>query len=602
MAPVFHRTNTHHIRRRLIVKKTFLFLLTAVLMLLPFQPSWAWSAFRNETGHAPANVTSAETPYSQEETRLKWQIKFEPEEAVACNSSPVITEQYIYLVCKNKLYKLNKDGNILSTLTLAAPMNSICHMSLNENRLFIPLSGGMLQCVDSTSMTSLWVSEAFGMQSLTTTYYRNGYVYAGTTNASGTDGLFYCVSAADGKTQWTCQNTENPCGYYWSGAVSRETASVEEYPASDFILFGGDNGVLISHDAVSDTIYDTFDLNAILPGSVPKGKIRAGVTYDAGTNAFYTTTTNGYLYQIRMTDEGRFDSVLPVCLGAEPNPSANCTSTPTIYHGRIYVCSYDGQHGTVSVIDASTMTRIYSAGSTDCRDIKSSPLVSTGYVSDEKNGGVYVYFTQNAVPGGIYFIKDEETSVSADIQTLFLPETGKQFCLTSIAADADGTLYYSNDSGTLFAIEKGRTDSPAEPTMPAQPEPTTGITVPAGIKTPAPVLTPQQTQTNTDTAKSMTANNAKPSKQTNQKKPGKPKKIRFSVKKKNGKNYRVAFTWSKGKNTRFTLVQIKGKKKLRTSGSKKSITMKKGRYTIRFYGCQNARKKSGAVKLTLRLK
>lgn len=567
------------------MKKTVFLLLTAVLLFLPFQPTQAWSSFRNETGHACANVVSSKTPINQMDTGSKWQMKFQTDETSTCNSSPILTEENIYIVCRNTLYKLSKDGTICSTLTLAASMNSVCHMSIEENQLFIPLSGGILQCVDITSMSSLWVSEAFGMQSLTTTYYRDGYVYAGTTNASGTDGLYYCVRASDGSTQWTYQNADSPCGYYWSGAVSCETTSVEKNPSSDYILFGGDNGILVSHSATSSEVYDTFDLNTLLAdASIPKGKIRAGITYDDDTDAFYTTTNNGYLYQIRMTPEGTFDSVLPVCLGGAPEPYANCTSTPTIYHRRIYVCSYYGGHGIVSVVDADSMKCIYAATAPDSYDIKSSPLVCTGYASEENHGKVYVYFTQNALPGGIYYMEDDENTTAAEIKPLFLPETGKQFCLASVVADTDGTLYYSNDSGTLFAVQKGYITPPAQTTEPP------GATVPSS-PTPTPYAgdapaTPVPTTPGT----------------TQKSKPGKPTKIRIHKKKKNRKTFRVTFSWKKGKNTRFTLLHISGKKKLRISGLKKSMTLKAGTYTIRFYGCQTTTKKSGAVKLTLRLK
>lgn len=573
------------------MKKTVLLLLTAVLLFLPFQQVQAWSSFRNETGHACANTVSSKTPTDPTDTGSKWQIKFQTDETTAYNSSPVLTEKNIYIVCRNTLYKLEKDGTICSALTLAASMNSVCHMSIQKNQLFIPLSGGVLQCVDIHSMSSLWTSEAFGMQSLTTTYYRDGYVYAGTTNASGTDGLYYCVRASDGSTQWKYQNTDSPCGYYWSGAVSCETTTVEASTSSDYILFGGDNGVLVSHSATTSDVYDTFDLNTLLTDtSAPKGQIRAGITYDDDTGAYYTTTNNGYLYQIRMTPEGHFDSVLPLCLGGTPDFSANCTSTPTIYHGRIYVCSYYGGHGIVSVVDADSMKSIYSASAPDSYDIKSSPLVCTGYTSEGSHGKVYVYFTQNALPGGIYYIEDTENTTAAEIKPLFLPETGKQFCLASVVADTDGTLYYSNDSGTLFAVQEGARTIPPQTTEPSMAPPSAP---PAASSLPMSV---QQTGSTSVTPVSKTT------KTTKQGKPGKPKKIRFRLKKKKKNSFRVSFSWKKGKNTRYTLLRFSAKKKLRAVGTKKSITLTAGTYTIRFYGCQTTTKKSGAVKIKLRLK
>ena len=183
-------------------KKLLSYLLAVALLLMPFQYIQAWSSFRNENGPEQANTISALTPSDRETTKARWKIKFAESQKTAYNSDPVITATNIYIVCRDTLYQLDKNGTVLCSLTLTAPMNSICRMSLSGERLFIPLSGGILQCVDIRTMSALWVSEPFGLQSLTTAFCKNGYVCAGTTNASGTDGLFYCLSEQDGRRSW----------------------------------------------------------------------------------------------------------------------------------------------------------------------------------------------------------------------------------------------------------------------------------------------------------------------------------------------------------------------------------------------------------------
>lgn len=582
------------------MKRILSFLITAaIVILLPFQTLQAWSSFRNEQGQSHANTITAKTPVSSHTAGTKWQVRFAEKERTAFNSDPVITDTCLYITYKNTLYQLDKNGAIHSSLSLAAPMNSVCRMCLHENRLFIPLSGGRMQCVDISTMTSLWTSEAFGLQSLTTVYYKDGLIYAGTTNASGTEGIFYCLSAEDGSTRWTYTNPSEPCGYYWSGAVSDRAAG--------FVLFGGDNGMLVSHSAKDDTVLDTYDLHACIsqaddPSAEP-GKIRAGVTYDSETDAYYTTSTNGYLYQIKMTSQGTFGSVTAVSLFPSRMPDINCTSTPTIFNGRIYVCSYNGSQGQIQVIDAVSMNLIYSASSPSCRDIKSSPLVCTGYTGEGNNNGpVYVYFTQNALPGGIYFIKDDTTAQSAEIETLFTPEEGKQFCLSSIAADTDGTLYYSNDSGTFFAIQEGYPPVSEEPSSTPAVSPMPAVSpdaTPTAMPSVAPALPTAggQPQQKNDVPKS--------------KKPGKPKKISWKLKKTKSGSYRVTFTWKKGAHTAYTRIKITKRKKktlkkqwsrvYQPSAAKKTLTLKSGTYRVSFYGCQPDGKKSGAVNSTLHL-
>lgn len=589
------------------MKKIISFLLTAALLLLPFQTIQAWSSFRNESGREHANTTVANTPATASAAGVKWQIRFAEGTSTACNSDPVITDTYLYVVCKDTLYQLNKNGGICSTLPLAASMNSICRMSLSEHKLLIPLSGGKMQCVEVPSMTPLWTSESFGLQSLTATYCANGCVYAGTTNAAGTEGLYYCLSAEDGSTLWTYADADQPCGYYWSGAISNHAAlhptadtTPDTASGTDYVLFGGDNGILVSHSATDDAVYDTYDLSSCdsRPSTARQSKIRAGITYDAHTDAYYTTSNDGYLYQIKMTPDGTFQSVTAVSLCHSQTAETNCTSTPTIYNDRIYVCSYDGFHGQLNVVDAASMHLIYSASSPDCRDIKSSPLVCTAYAAPENKQTVYVYFTQNALPGGIYFIKDDETSGSAEIQTLFTPDDGKQFCLSSVAADSDGTLYYSNDSGTLFAIQEGYAAKPSPapaasshpPVADAPVSPGSGVIPPGKDK-------PQHPNTSENQKK---------------KAAGKPGKIKWSVKKKKNKTYRVTFTWKKGANTAYTKISIQKKtgtasqkqrsQVYKSTSAKKAVTLRKGTYRVSFYGCQSDTKRSGAVTRTLRLR
>lgn len=551
-----------------------------------------WSGFRNENGRSGANTTSAKTPTLAGNAGAKWQVKFEKEESIAYNSDPVITETHLYVVCKNTLYQLDKQGTICSTLTLAAPMNSVCRMTFHENRLFIPLSGGIMQCVDIETMSSRWVSEAFGLQSLSTVFYANGLLYAGTTNAAGTEGLYYCLSAADGRTQWTYKDPEKPCGYYWSGAAA----------GKGYVLLGGDNGRLISHSLTDDTVYDTCELST---SDSPLGKIRAGITYDSKTDAYYTTTNNGYLYRVKMNADGTFGTIKPTALFSASAPFANCTSTPTIYNGRIYVCSYDAITGSrLNVVDASSMQLIYAAALPDCPDIKSSPLVSAGGCE----GKVLVYFTQNEVPGGISYIEDTNTAEESRIQTLFAPQEGAQFCLSSIAADADGTLYYSNDSGTLFAVQDGFAVKPEQPSS-APLSTTAPATAPPAAANPSAVP-PSAPAAATASPKSSGTPSSRVKAQN--RKPGKPKKIQWSKKKAGKHAYRVTFRWNKGRGTSFTKVIIRGAKtKARkaaftrtcVSTSKKvTVKLKKGSYTVRFYGCQSSAKKSGAVTRKLRLK
>lgn len=490
-------------------KKTFLCLiLTAAIFLSAF------STFRNEQGMDGASVVSSVTPEDTADCGAIWTNKFSTK-GISYNSIPIMGTNGIYVVNSNILYELSyANGQVLRQTTLKEKMNSVCNMLLEEHFLYIPLANGTMQCVDITSMTSLWQSESFGGQSLSTTFCQDGYLYAGTTNvlSSGTTtGLFYCLNAKDGSTVWTYEDKDHPGGYYWSGAIVYE----------DALYFTGDNGILVSHSLTEPVVYDTAVLTT--------ANIRAGLTYHKGTDALYTVAKDGTLFQIQCGNQ----KITEVSSGKIMNGAnfVTCTSTPTIYNNRLYVGCMADQYGYVCVMDALTLKPIYQVKGFQNAEVKSSPLVST---RGSSTGEVTVYFSMNALPGGLYAFKDTEGKTSASLHTLYIPQA-KQYCLSSITADDKGRLYYSNDSGTLFCVTLAK-DIPATSTP---------------------------TVTSTPAAKKSVL------------KPKKP----YSVKvKKSKKKYKV--TWKKKSKKYQTIISYrygKGKWKKKTIKKNTAATIKKGK-------------------------
>ena len=79
-------------------------------------------------------------------------------------------------------------------------------------------------------------------------------------------------------------------------------------------------------------------------------------------------------------------------------------------------------------------------------DVKSAPLVSSF------SGQTYVYFTVNNTPGAVYMTNSADSF--ATVQTVYEPEKENQnYCMASVMADSEGSLYYTNDSGKLFKIK-----------------------------------------------------------------------------------------------------------------------------------------------------
>lgn len=147
--------------------------------------------------------------------------------------------------------------------------------------------------------------------------------------------------------------------------------------------------------------------------------------------------------------------------------AAWATASPVVYKGRIYVgvCGNGGQfnsdgghHFAVLNETASGISLAYNVSIPGYP--QAAPLLSTAYENQDYNGDgqtdgrVYLYFTYNAKPGGIYMLSDEPGQTSGTAVELFRPASNQQeYCISTICADREGTLYYKNDSNYLMALE-----------------------------------------------------------------------------------------------------------------------------------------------------
>lgn len=188
-------------------------------------------------------------------------------------------------------------------------------------------------------------------------------------------------------------------------------------------------------------------------------RVRATVLVDG--SIAYVVSADGVLHKLSVGADGALSELGKVTFGS------SSTSTPVLVNGKIVVggastesfmggyqnkCTY--HYGQLAVIDAETLVVDYSIykadgsyirqGTSGGGDVKSQPVVSV------QNGETYIYFTSNNNPGGIYRyrIGDDEAEL------LYTPAAGdQQYCMASISVGSDGSLYYVNDSGKLFAVK-----------------------------------------------------------------------------------------------------------------------------------------------------
>lgn len=338
------------------------------------------------------------------------------------------------------LHRLNSKGEETASLQLFGTIDaSACRMAYTDGVIIIPLSNGRLQGVSASEMKTLWVSGAIasGTQSISTVTASGGMVFTGTansldTNYNATTGTFFGINAITGERVWA--NEEANTGFYWSGACK----------VGNVLLYGNDAGVLTAVDPATGKTVSALKLSSAIRSTV--------ISNNAETET-YVTTNDGTLHKISVAPNGSLSE-----LGTASFASKS-TSTATLFQGNLFVggCAAD-YTGTLSVIDAATMQVKHSTSLPF--EVKSAPLVAKA-----ADGNTYAYFTCNGAEGtrpnytsgGGAWVYCLETNTA----TKLFDATGSManWCTKSIVMGADGTLYWTNDSGTLFALANAASSS-----------------------------------------------------------------------------------------------------------------------------------------------
>ena len=402
--------------------------------------SGEWPTFRNSKNNNA--LTNTVTPDSAATAELKWVKKYGTGWS-ASTSIPIIVNNNVYFIMGSKIIRADKaTGDVLREGTLKGSAGfSTNSLVYAEGMVFAQVGNGVIQAFNADTLESLWVTEAIGGQTISPITYYNGYIYTGMWRGETNMQNFACFSVTDEdptngfETKYATWLMPHMGGYYWVGAYVNDVCAV----------FGSDDGtsdsnsptaVLYSVNPVTGSVIDT--INDV------KGDIRCCVVYDSGR--VYFTTKGGYLYSVGLNSNGTFDhaSIKSIQIGSMS------TSTPVIYKGRLYVgCSgkgydWDGDSGSgIAVVDVSggKLDIIYKASTPGYP--QAGALVSTAF--EAATGKVYVYTTYNKNPGGIYIIEDSagQTEPSANNGDLYVPEKAyQQYCISTICADSEGTLYY----------------------------------------------------------------------------------------------------------------------------------------------------------------
>ena len=409
----------------------------------------AWNGFANG---GSGSATDALTPTTKTDTP-SWALNLLTKEqqkagAYVSASDPIVANGKVYLVTGASVWGgktwnavLNEidseTGSVVRSLELGSSMDSTCRPVIAQGIILIPLSGGYLQAVSAKTFETLWYSDAFTKQNLSSLTVDGDYVYINTLDKwSGNDvdvqnGTVKRINIHSGAVAGSASVDDG--GFYWSGGVM----------VNGYYVVGGDFGQVRVYSADLSKLVGSIKLSG--------GNIRSALTVYDGY-IYVVTRDDGTLHRLTIGSDGSLTEAGKVQF------AAYSTSTPVFSGNYAFIGGATANNwkakGLLSIVDLSDMS-VKQIAKADGEELgfesKSTPLVST------HDGETYVYFTLNGAKGwpyttggGVFMYKLGD----AEATEVFVPGSGyANYCMASVVCDQFGNLYYTNDSGHLFCVK-----------------------------------------------------------------------------------------------------------------------------------------------------
>ena len=310
-----------------------------------------------------------------------------------------------------------------------------------DGMIFCPISGGKIQAFDAKTLESKWTfTDELDGQNNTAITYADGYLYTGYWNGENKDANLVCVKASDGSLVWKKTVTG---GFYWAGSTV----------VGDAVIVGTDDGIsrydgdshLFALNRKNGDVISDITLSGM-------GDQRSSIAYSAEKGRAYFTTKNGYLASVAVNATTGALSDLK-----SSKVASQATSTPVVYGDIVLFSAGSGVvpnsngNGNFIVADANTLEGLYAVPMLAYP--QASVLVSTAYLKE--TGKLYCYTTYNGKPGGMTLITldpNDRTGKSAAKSEIYSAPGHEQYCIFSPICGPDGTIYYRNDSGWIFAL------------------------------------------------------------------------------------------------------------------------------------------------------
>ena len=404
-------------------------------------------------GQSNAAVENVSTPTGALASSWTFDWKAYSGSAYPNASEPIVVNGNVYLAVNKRLLKIDAEsGKVLAESNLKTVVGYTSRPIYANGLVIVPLDGGAVQALTADALTTVWVTDSVSgiAQSNSQLTVDGNYLYVGTVDVDyGTstynNGHLTRINILTGAVSWQHVNADE--GYYWTGATVGD----------DFVLVPTSAGTV---EMISKSSGDVL-------GSVSVGAIvnSACVLSDDGSHV-YLISRDGKLHVLAISDgesrdadaTSRITEERVVDLGL-----TGCACAPTMHDGKLIVGGEANGSAALAIIDLNNdfdTTLVTTADGSQLTagilgGIKGAPLVSA------QADGTYVYFTVNygespdfvnyTSGGGVYRYKLGDAEASG----VFSAAGHYNCCDSPIACDAQGNLYYINDSGTLFKLNAG---------------------------------------------------------------------------------------------------------------------------------------------------
>lgn len=402
-------------------------------------------------GKSNAAVENVSTPTGALASSWTFDWKAYSGSAYPNASEPIVVNGNVYLAVNKRLLKIDAEsGKVLAESNLKTAVGYTSRPIYANGLVIVPLDGGAVQALTADALTTVWVTDSVSeiAQSNSQLTVDGNYLYVGTVDVDygkGTynNGHLTRINILTGAVSWQHVNADE--GYYWTGATV----------GNDYVLVPTSAGTVEMLSKSSGDVLGKVSVGAV---------VNSTCVLSADGSHAYLISRDGKLHVLAISDGDSRDADAASRITEERVVDlglTGCACMPTTtYDGKLIVGGEVARGSALAIIDPANnfaKTLVSSADGTalPAGGIKGAPLVSV------QGEDAYVYFTVNygespdfvnyTSGGGVYRYKLGDAEASG----VFSATDHYNFCDSPIACDAQGNLYYINDSGTLFKLNAG---------------------------------------------------------------------------------------------------------------------------------------------------